>query len=319
MSKRSLFWGQASGKLGEAVFYRAKGEQRTRTYVAKIANPKTLAQMSNRVAMLNLVSGYRSLSSILGKSFIDKRSNESDYNAFIRNSKNANTAGVTKEMAQLGWCCPYGFAISRGKIAFNGELTFGQYEFAKSTALSLAGKQAGTTVNQLNTLIAAQGANGYTGAQIYNLIVGTTNPINLPTRFKLNYVIGADNGDAWDLACYQIEVYQGSTDTIKLVAGKNVFRDPSQLIMLETRDAASDSPLQDFSFMIDGSTLYEKRNSFAGLFISSTTSGKLDVSNANMNIESGAENVRVAEYLPGGNVWDDILGEMGYVPNSVLA
>lgn len=36
MSKRSLFWGQAAGKLGEAVYYRAGGEQRTRTYVAKI-------------------------------------------------------------------------------------------------------------------------------------------------------------------------------------------------------------------------------------------------------------------------------------------
>jgi hypothetical protein len=319
MSKRSLFWGQASGKLGEAVFYRAKGEQRTRTYVAKIANPKTLAQMSNRVAMLNLVSGYRSISSVLGKSFVDKRSNESDYNAFVRNSKSANTAGVTKAQAQIGWCCPYGFAISRGKIAFNDELTFGQYEFAKSTALSLAGKQSGMTVNQLLTLNASQGVNGYTGGQIYNLIVGPTNPINLPTRFKLNYVIGADNGDAWDLACYQIEVYQGSTDTIKLVAGKNVFGSAKQLILLHTDDEASDLPMQDFSFALDASTLYESRNSFAGLFISSTTSGKLDVSNANMYVESGAANVAVAEFLPNGTVWQDILAEMGYVPNSVLA
>mgnify|MGYP007050596991 CR=1 FL=1 len=40
MSKRSLFWGNASGKLGEAVFYRAGGEQRTRTWIPKIKNPK---------------------------------------------------------------------------------------------------------------------------------------------------------------------------------------------------------------------------------------------------------------------------------------
>lgn len=36
MSKRSLFWGKGSGKLGEAVFYRAGGEQRTRTYVKTV-------------------------------------------------------------------------------------------------------------------------------------------------------------------------------------------------------------------------------------------------------------------------------------------
>ena len=197
MSKRSLFWGHAQSKLGEAVFYRAKGEQRTRSYVAKIANPKTLAQMSNRVAMLNLVSAYRALSSILGKSFIDKRANESDYNAFVRMSKSRYTAGVTRSMAQAGMCCPYGFAISSGKIAFNDGLTFAPEQFAKSTALSLAGLQAGMTVNQLLAIIDAEGVHGFTGDQIYKAVVGANNPINLPTRFKLNYVIGSFNDEAW--------------------------------------------------------------------------------------------------------------------------
>lgn len=319
MSKRSLFWGQASGKLGEAVFYRAKGEQRTRTYVAKIANPKTLAQMSNRVAMLNLVSGYRSISSVLGKSFVDKRSNESDYNAFVRNSKSANTAGVTKAQAQIGWCCPYGFAISRGKIAFSDDITFAPERFGNSTALSLAGTKAGMTVNQLLALTAAEGTNGYTGGQIYQVIIGNNNPINLPSRFKLNYVIGASNGDAWDLSVYQIEVYAGSTDTLHLIAGKEAFGGAKQLINLHTNDAESDLPMTDFVFSLNASGLYEANNTFVGLFISSTTSGKLDVSSANMYVKEGAANVAVAEFLPGGTVWQDILAEMGYVPNSVLA
>lgn len=319
MSKRSLFWGQASGKLGEAVFYRAKGEQRTRTYVAKIANPKTLAQVSNRVAMLNLVSGYRSISSVLGKSFIDKRSNESDYNAFIRNSKNANTAGITRLQAQVGWCCPYGFAISRGKIAFNGEMSFGLEKFAQILSLSSAAKLGGMTVNQFLAIYDAEGANGYTGDQIYKVIIGQTNPINLPTRFKLNLVIGASNGDAWELGCYQIEIYQGSTDTLHLVAGKDVYAGQKMIISMKTTDAESELPLTDFTFCLSSVPGPESKNAFAGCFISSTTSGKLDVSNANMAVEGGSANVMVEQYLPGGNVWDDILGEMGYVPNSVLA
>jgi hypothetical protein len=319
MSKRSLFWGQASGKLGEAVFYRAKGEQRTRTYVAKIANPKTLAQMSNRVAMLNLVSGYRSLSSVLGKSFVDKRANESDYNAFVRNSKSSTTAGVTKEMGQLGWCCPYGFAISRGKIAFNGAMSFGVEKFAEITSLSGAGKLSGITVNQLLAITEAEGVNGFTGDQIYKAVVGANNPINLPTRFKMNFVLGASNGDAWELGCYQIEVYQGSTDTIHLVAGKDVYAGEKQIICMKTTDNESELPLTDFTFCLSSVGGAEAINAFAGCFISSTTSGKLDVSNANMAVEGGAANVMVEQYLPGGNVWDDILEEMGYVPNSVLA
>ena len=319
MSKRSLFWGQASGKLGEAVFYRAKGEQRTRTYVAKIANPKTLAQMSNRVAMLNLVSGYRSISSVLGKSFVDKRSNESDYNAFVRNSKSANTAGVTKAQAQIGWCCPYGFAISRGKIAFSDAITFAPEQFGKSTALSLAATKAGMTVNQFLDLSVTEGANGYTGGQIYQVIIGNNNPINLPSRFKLNYVVGADNGDAWDMAVYQIEVYSGSADTLHLIAGKDAFGGAKKLINMHCDDADGDVPMVNFTFSLKTTNLYDVNNTFVGLFISSTTSGKLDVSSANMYVKEGAANERVAEFLPGGNVWNDILAEMGYVPNSVLA
>ena len=43
MSKGSEFWGNASGKLGQQVLYRAGGEQRARMHVAKIKNPRTVA------------------------------------------------------------------------------------------------------------------------------------------------------------------------------------------------------------------------------------------------------------------------------------
>lgn len=69
MSKRSLFWGNASGKLGEAVFYRAGGEQRTRTWIPKIKNPKTLSQVENRLSLLNLVTTYKEWKDIISKAF----------------------------------------------------------------------------------------------------------------------------------------------------------------------------------------------------------------------------------------------------------
>ena len=54
MSKGSLFWANASGKLGESVFYRSGGEQRNRSYVKNIKNPRTEAQMRNRIQLGNL-------------------------------------------------------------------------------------------------------------------------------------------------------------------------------------------------------------------------------------------------------------------------
>ena len=76
MSKGSLFWANASGKLGETVLYRSGGEQRTRTYVAKIKNPKTLAQMENRLSMRNFAQVYRALQPILSKSFPNRAAKE---------------------------------------------------------------------------------------------------------------------------------------------------------------------------------------------------------------------------------------------------
>ena len=61
MSKGSLFWGNAVGKLGESVFYRANGQQRNRTYLKEIKNPKTRAQMTNRVKWANVINTWRLL------------------------------------------------------------------------------------------------------------------------------------------------------------------------------------------------------------------------------------------------------------------
>lgn len=68
MVKRSLFWGQAAGKLGEAVYYRAGGEQRTRTYIKNIKNPKTQAQAIQRAKLNNLTACFRGASIFLRSS-----------------------------------------------------------------------------------------------------------------------------------------------------------------------------------------------------------------------------------------------------------
>ena len=83
MSKRSLFWGQASGKLGEAVYYRAGGEQRTRSYVAKIKNPKTRAQALQRTKFNNMVAVFRGTSVFVKSLFKAEKSSQSPSNSTI--------------------------------------------------------------------------------------------------------------------------------------------------------------------------------------------------------------------------------------------
>lgn len=97
MSKGSLFWSKASGKLGEVVLSQVKGQQISRAYQPKVANPRSTGQTLQRVKFSNAVKFYKHATQALFKfAYEDKRQNESDYNAFMR--KNSNVAAyVTRE------------------------------------------------------------------------------------------------------------------------------------------------------------------------------------------------------------------------------
>lgn len=116
MSKGSLFWANASGKLGESVFYRAGGEQRNRTYVKNIKNPKTKAQMSNRIQMLNLTTIFKELADILRVSFPNRSSKESGFNAFVKANKSATSSVNLKSNLEQAIVAPYQYFISKGDL-----------------------------------------------------------------------------------------------------------------------------------------------------------------------------------------------------------
>lgn len=106
----------ATGKLGSMVFYRAKGEQRTRTYVKNVANPKTVSQMTQRTQLSNLVAMYRIVKILLVKAFPNKKPNQSDYNAFISRNLNRVPIFITKEMAADQGCVVAPYQITDGSI-----------------------------------------------------------------------------------------------------------------------------------------------------------------------------------------------------------
>ena len=87
MSKGSLFFGNASGKLGQVVLSTVKGQQIARAWQPKIANPKTSQQQLQRAKFANSVKFFKRAQQNLFKfAFEDKRKNESDYNAFMRHN-----------------------------------------------------------------------------------------------------------------------------------------------------------------------------------------------------------------------------------------
>ena len=100
MSKGSLFWGNAIGKLGESVFYRANGQQRNRTYLKEIKNPKTRAQMTNRVKWANVINTWRLLKPFIAMGMQNRPTRQSDYNAFVSMNVRASSAYLLKDEAK---------------------------------------------------------------------------------------------------------------------------------------------------------------------------------------------------------------------------
>lgn len=87
MSKGSLFFGNASGKLGQVVLSTVRGQQIARAWQPKVANPKTSQQQLQRAKFANAVKFFKRAQQNLFKfAYEDKRKNESDYNAYMRHN-----------------------------------------------------------------------------------------------------------------------------------------------------------------------------------------------------------------------------------------
>lgn len=82
--------GKRIGSVGNETYSVVKGQNVVREKPAQVANPRTYAQMEQRSIFIDAVRFYEHANKNLFKfAFEDKRSYESDYNAFMRaNAKN---------------------------------------------------------------------------------------------------------------------------------------------------------------------------------------------------------------------------------------
>ena len=87
MAKGNMFIGNGSGKVGNLVVATRAGEQITRVYQPRVANPKSYSQMLQRAKFANAVKFYKkAVQNFFKFAFEDKKKDESDYNAFMRHN-----------------------------------------------------------------------------------------------------------------------------------------------------------------------------------------------------------------------------------------
>ena len=87
MSKGSSYWGTATGKIGNTVVRVRKGVRVESAYQPNVSNPRSGGQVVQRGKFADAVGFYkRAMANFFKMAFEDKKTNETDFNAFMRHN-----------------------------------------------------------------------------------------------------------------------------------------------------------------------------------------------------------------------------------------
>ena len=333
MSKGNLFFGNARGKLGETVFYRAGGEQRNRTYIKKIKNPKTIAQMTQRILTLNPISMYKNMKPVISESFTERKANQSSYNKFVQENSSAKKFFITKAMLEQNLCVPYGATIAKGSLGVNlepriemlteNEMTTG---YAVFDCLFDAKKITDFTG------LTSSGANALSGETLVR-VLRQSSVVALPNDFTIVFVEGVkqefelESGEIvepWKMA-YKVIRVSGNTYTEELYGCPEAYLEASLYFLPQDMDAApsADNLGAHIGFSLMGQTAEEVIYSPMGVILSFVENGELKVSNS--TIMSNYKNVGttpvrgvVNAFLEGSVAYKEAMTQYGYSTGGTL-
>ena len=227
MSKRSLFWGNGSGKLGEAVYYRAGGEQRTRAYVKNVKNPKSYLQAVQRTKFNNLVGCYKAISTAVKSFYTNKNANQSPFNAFFRKNWPLNLWVSDKETTGVSEGVFQNLYVADGDLPLDTTITVESPTLADPNYYLTWSVPAGGYTIPVGT----DPAQIVTGSELYQLLVGPTNPYGLPSEFNVTIFLfqqGYVNNAA---QVFSIRCAADSTDHFRYVQGSPKLPVPTQAKM----------------------------------------------------------------------------------------
>lgn len=98
------------------MLYTQGGRTLQRELAPEVKNPKTPAQMGQRVKWANLVAFYRANAGWMPKAFENKKPTQSDYNKFMSLNASSSRIYLTKEQARQGACVVDSYRVSDGTL-----------------------------------------------------------------------------------------------------------------------------------------------------------------------------------------------------------
>lgn len=298
MSKGSLFWGNASGKLGESVFYRAGGEQRNRVYVKKIKNPRTRAQAIVRATMNNLVQTYKVGKSIYANSFPNRTSSQTAFNAFMQANKNATSAVTTPYGAENGLTIPYGVYISKGDDTILGQM---QTLTDAADSSRFFGWQVSDESGVLPAWVSAILGDSKNKVLTVENMSSVLSGLGLPSTAKIACVryTYEDEGFEFGASVYSAEGIKHVGSASRTAVGLNLYN-----------LAADNTPAVAALGLMGDSNPAADAEELLGVFVSyRNADGKQIVSTAQLQLSASGTRF-IKQFLPNGEVYEDIVSSL---------
>lgn len=162
---KNLVMRGASQRLGGMVLYQLKGQTLARELAPAVSNPRTPAQMDNRVRLQNVVSVYRANRAWMAGAFENKKERESDYNAFVSANLSSSQVAFTKQQAAAGAAVAAPYQITSGSLG-SIEQQVSESELQTNIFLGALNLTPATTVGEFATAVISNNNNIVEGMQL---------------------------------------------------------------------------------------------------------------------------------------------------------
>lgn len=208
-----MFQGYARGSVGDVVFARVKGQQVAKARNRMPSNPRSDAQMSQRSAFLCSVLFFsRGNQAQFKFAYDDKRSTESDYNAFMRHNAKVGIM-LTPEEKNTTWFPALGqYLMSKGPLSgFVGEFIAKGDNLVCAAPLNIEGTPS--TIAELSAMLIA--SSSFINGDIitaYAVSAGKLMANNVIAQYDRNWLIKQirlDVNDSTQLADLNITIEGG--------------------------------------------------------------------------------------------------------------
>lgn len=161
------FWLKgASKRLAGAVIYEAMGQTRARRLAESVTNPRTEAQMNQRVKWANLVNLYRVNSDWMKYAYETKKTTQSEYNKWMSLNVSNSRIYLTKQLAAAGACVVNAYTITQGSLPSIENTLVGTSTYRSNIYTGEIDDLADLTVTAFSTAILASNPGIREGDQI---------------------------------------------------------------------------------------------------------------------------------------------------------